>query len=99
MTNFLCRCYVFLCSIAVSLATWGQDVDDIDLNELPNRSGKGDDAIDMEDMLDYSPMHISFSDIITVVGLLVLCYVFGKIWKGCSYLIIILAIVFYLMTH
>jgi len=99
MSNFLYRCYIFLCSLAVSMATWGQEYDDIDLNELSNRSGKGDEAIEMEEFIDYSPMHISFSDIIIVVGLLALCYIFGKIWKGCSYLIIILAIIFYLMTH
>jgi hypothetical protein len=33
-----------------------------------------------------------------VLMLILACYVFGKIWKGCSYLLIIIAALFYYLT-
>lgn len=49
----------------------------------------------MEDMMQSSPISISFSDILMVALLLASCYVFGKIWKGCTYLIIVMALLYF----
>lgn len=51
----------------------------------------------LEDYMDYPPIHIRFSDIMMLILVAFLCYVFGKIWKGCSYLIILIAVLFYFM--
>lgn len=86
--------------LLVSLGWWlrslAQPDDDEDF--IPGGSGRGG-MEDMEDMLDYQPFRIGFDDVVMIVLLLVACYVFGKIWKGCTYLIIVLAVVFYFITH
>lgn len=48
-----------------------------------------------EDYMDYQSIQIRFSDILMVILVVFSCYVFGKIWKGCSYLIILVAVLFY----
>ena len=57
------------------------------------------DGDELEQMIDYVPVRFTTKDVLTVVLLLVTCYVFGKIWKGCSYLILILAAIFYYMSR
>lgn len=49
----------------------------------------------MDGMMDYQPIHFGLDDVLMVVMLLVCCYVFGKIWKGCSYLILLLAAAYF----
>ena len=62
-------------------------------------TGEDDDDSDLTSMLDEEypdwGIHITFSDVLTVVFVIVCCYVFGKIWKGCTYLIILLAVLYY----
>ena len=98
MNRFLLKAYLLLCSFAISLQTWAQ-ADDDDLS--PSRGGRslGDDLEDMGGMMDYHPVRFGIGDVITVVLLIVACYVFGKIWKGCSYLILIVAAVFYYLLR
>lgn len=100
MDNIALRLYVLLCTVMMWLQTFAQDDDDDDDFGF---SGGGnfnpDDMSDMEDMMDLGAFHLSFSNIIAVILLLVACYVFGKIWKGCTYLILILAVIFYYMLH
>ena len=86
-----------VCGWLLTMATWGQDYDD----DLDNASGRrGVDELDgMDGMMDYRPIRFDTEDIIVVVALLLACYVFGKIWKGCSYLIIVIAAAFYFLLH
>jgi len=57
------------------------------------------DDFEVEEMVDYHAIHISLSDIIIVLLVVVSSYVFGKIWRGCTYLIIVLGVVFYMLLH
>lgn len=59
---------------------------------------KEDDLLGDTMDIDPMPIHIGFSDILMVVCLLIACYIFGKIWKGCSYLLLILAALLYYLT-
>ena len=86
---------MLLLMVLCRLRTFAQYDDEDDF--LPGSSAGSLD--DMEEFMDYRPIHIGFDDIIMVALLLVACYVFGKIWKGCSYLILVLAAVFYFITH
>ena len=70
--------------------TRGQEYDDIDMDAGQSRRSSSD-YNEMDGMMDYQPIHFGLDDILMVVMLLVCCYVFGKIWKGCSYLILLLA--------
>lgn len=91
------RIYILLLAIVAKLQLWAQPDDDDDIGGV--MPGRGTSLDDMEDYLDYQPFHISFSDVLMIVLLLVACYVFGKIWKGCSYLLLVVAAIFYYMTH
>ena len=74
--------------------------DDDDMGPMPGKGGGRDTGdFDMMEDMEFTPVRITFDDVLTVVVLLVVCYVFGKIWKGCSYLILILAGIFYYMTR
>ena len=88
--------------LVLRLKAVAQDADDdMDMDPGKGGGGGGKDTGDMDMLedLDYTPIRITFDDVLTVVLLLVVCYVFGKIWKGCSYLILILAGIFYYMTR
>ena len=74
---------------------WAQDDDD----DFLGGATKGDNSSMMDGMMDYQPVHFNFSDVIIVVFLLVACYVFGKIWKGCSYLLLAFAALMYYLVR
>ena len=57
------------------------------------------DDFELEEMVDYHAIHITLSDIIIVLLVVVSSYVFGKIWRGCTYLIIVLGVIFYMLLH
>lgn len=88
---------------ALSLQAWAQDSDDIDIDtDGTGRSQKTSDDMDsMSDAVEMMPsIHITFSDVLWVAFIILACYVFGKIWKGCTYLIIIVAgILYYLLRY
>ena len=97
MTNISLRLYGILCLMLTYLSAFAQDNDD-----MPDDHSKTtgiDELSGFDDVVTYQPLHISFTDVMTVVAIVAACYVFGKIWKGCVYLIIVLAILFYFMLH
>lgn len=98
MRQLLFRVYMAVCGWLLTMATWGQDYDDTDLDGGSGRRGV-DELDGMDGMMDYRPIRFDTEDIIVVVALLLACYVFGKIWKGCSYLIIVIAAAFYFLLH
>lgn len=98
MNQALSRLYLMFLSLLVSITLLGQDLDDIDLDGGMSKRGQ-DDMSPFDAMDDYHPIHFGISDVIMVVLLLVACYVFGKIWKGCSYFILVIAAIFYYMIR
>lgn len=87
---------------ALSLQAWAEDFDDIDSDTGgAGRSQKTtDDVDDMSEAIDMMPtIHITFSDVLWVAFIILACYVFGKIWRGCTYLILILVVIFYYLLH
>lgn len=79
------------------LSALAQDNDDMN-DDAPKTSGM-DDLSGFDEMVEYQPLNISFMDVLAVVAIVAACYVFGKIWKGCIYMIIVVAILFYFMLH
>jgi hypothetical protein len=98
MNKLSLRAYFLFCSLLgwVRLLAQNEDEDEF----MGSRSRSMDSLIDpMEDMIDYQPFRITFSDIFWVVVLVVACYVFGKIWRGCTYLLLVFAALMYYLTH
>jgi hypothetical protein len=81
MNQITLKLYTLLCFVLLHLQMWAQDDD-----YMASRGRMSPEELSegMEGMMEYSPVHIRFSDIIMVVFILVCCYVFGKIWKGCT---------------
>ena len=94
--QFLLRINLALCWLLSALITWAQEFDDIDLNQGRRAADEFDS---MGALPDYSPIRFGIDDVVLVVLLLVACYVFGKIWKGCSYLLLIVAALFYYLLR
>ncbi len=98
MERFSLRSYAVLCAILCWLRSFAQDEDDEDFIGGGRRNTE--DMMSLEDYMDitdYPLIHIRFSDVMMVILVVFSCYVFGKIWKGCSYLIILIAVLFYFM--
>ena len=97
MDKFSLRIYVFLCLLMWKVRLLAQDYDD---DFLPNRRNGSDDLMDgMNDVMDYQAVRITFTDILLIALLIASCYVFGKIWRGCTYLILAFAALLYYMTR
>lgn len=95
--NISLKIAILLLMAFSKLQLWAQDDDDDSF--IPS-SGGSSDLSGMEGMMDYTPVRFGTSDVIMVVLLLVACYVFGKIWKGCSYLILAFAaLMYYLIKY
>ena len=98
MERLSLRLYVLLCAAICWVKSFAQDEDDEDLDIGGRRNTE--DMMSLEDYMDitdYPQIHIRFSDVMMLILVVFLCYVFGKIWKGCSYLIILIAVIFYFM--
>ena len=94
--QILLRLYFLMFLFLNKIQLWAQD-DDEGFGRV-SRRGDGSDFLN-EGMMDYQPIRFRMSDIIIVVLLLVACYVFGKIWKGCSYLLLAFAALMYYMLR
>lgn len=103
MEKLFNRVYVMLCMLVLHLKAFAQtEDDDADaLGPSPGKGGKtsGGESDIMDGYMDYQPIRFDLDDVVMVVLLLVACYVFGKIWKGCSYLLLILAALLFYMTR
>ncbi len=93
MYQNLLRLYTIICLWIIRLQLWAQNEGE-NGSSFSHRDDTGE-MIYTEEMLDYQPFHIRFSDIMMVVLLIVCCYVFGKIWTGCTYLILVFAAFMY----
>ena len=98
MRNLYLRACLLLYTLYFHLCIFADVVGDGD--EEGNGIGRrGDSDMDMDmEGLDYSPISFSISDIVMVVLVLVLAYIFGKVWKGCSYLFIAAIAILYFLN-
>jgi hypothetical protein len=100
MNQLSLKIYAIICLCLFRLRTWAQD--DFGLDQ-PTTSRRSDDELTglsgFDDMVDYRPVHIRMSDILLVIFLIVCCYVFGKIWKGCIYIILAFAAFMYFFVR
>jgi len=92
------RLYFLICTLFCWLNSFAQGEDDDLGGEILKRGHELDD-MDLTEGMDYTPVHIRTSDVLFVIILVVSCLVFRRIWKGCSYLIIIVGIIFYYLLH
>lgn len=90
------RLYFLVFMFMNKILLWAQD-DDQYLGSGSRSRDMGD--FSSEGMMEYQPVHFRMSDIIMVILLLIACYVFGKIWKGCSYLLLAFAALMYYMLR
>lgn len=86
------KTYVSLCLLLHSIGTWAQ----IDARG-ENRRGDTQNFSGIDETADNLFFHITAFDVVMFIVILAACYVYGKIWKGCTYMILILGIVFYLL--
>ena len=94
MTNISLRIYGLICLLFTGLGLWAQR------DDMLETSQKAQDGFSsMDEFVDYQPFHITILDVVMVVLVLAACYVFGKIWKGCTYMILVLAALFYYMLR
>ena len=99
MNQVSLKIYAIICLCLFHLRTWAQEELGID---RPTSTRKDDELTGLsgfDDMVDYRPIHIRMSDILLVIFLIVCCYVFGKIWKGCIYLILAFAAFMYFFVR
>ena len=100
MNSFSLRIYILICTLIwwlQALAQSGRGYYDDD----SDRGRRGMDEVEeMDGMMDgVEGFNLTFSDILMIVLLVVACYIFGKIWKGCSYLLVLVAVILYFMIH
>lgn len=100
MNSFSLRIYILICTLIwwlQALAQSGRDYYD----DYSDRGRRGMDEVEgMDEMMDgVEGFNLTFSDILMVILLVVACYIFGKIWKGCSYLLVLVAVILYFMIH
>lgn len=95
--QILLKLYFLLLMFLGKIQLWAQNDDDDVFG--PSRRGGSGDVIGADEFMDYQPINIRISDIITLVLLLIACYVFGKIWKGCSYLLLAFAALMYYLIR
>ena len=99
MKNLSLKIYLSVCMLVLFLRSHAQTID-IDGQARGRRGRDAQEELDgMDSYMDYQPLRFGIDDVIMVVLLLVACYVFGKIWKGCSYLLLIFAALVYYLTH
>lgn len=98
MNKFSLRLYFLLCSLVSWAGVSASKEEDDELYE-PRRRAIDELVNPMEEIEDFQSLDVSISLIIWVIVLIIACYVFGKIWKGCTYLLILFAAVIYFLTH
>lgn len=96
---FALRLLFFLFFFLNKIQLWAQGDDDDLMGASSGR--RGSNMMGTADMMEgYHPLNIRISDIIIIVLLILACYVFRKIWKGCTYLLLAFAaLMYYLISN
>ncbi len=98
MNQIVLRLHILLCSVISWTLAFAQD-DDFDDTSLFSAEKDSEGAEPFNDLVNYQPLNFDFYDLLLVILLLLSCYVFGKIWKGCSYLLLAVAALFFYLTR
>ncbi|MCK8621716.1 hypothetical protein [Prevotella sp. E13-27] len=97
MEKISLRLYVLLCTAIMWLQSWAQG--NVENDDMTGRRQIDSSEESIDDLLEYQQIDINISDVITILLVILACYVFGKIWRGCSYLIIVIAAIFYYLAR
>ena len=97
MEKIYLRLYVLLCTAIMWLQSWAQD--NVENDDMTGRRQIDSSEESIDDLLEYQQIDINITDFITILLVILACYVFGKIWRGCSYLIIVIAAIFYYLAR
>lgn len=98
MNQISLRIYAFVCLLLMQLQAWAQDDYHNDDSSIGGRRMKGEGLEDIFQDMDQVPQfHIRFSDILWTIIIIASCYVFGRIWKGCTYMIIVMVALYILV--
>ena len=97
MEKISLRLYVLLCTAIMWLQSWAQN--NVENDDMTGRRQIDSSEDSIDEYLEYQQININISDVITILLVILACYVFGKIWRGCSYLIIVIAAIFYYLAR
>ena len=97
MEKISLRLYVLLCTAIMWLQSWAQD--NVENDDMTGRRQIDSSEESIDDLLEYHQINITLTDVVNILLVILACYVFGKIWRGCSYLIIVLAAIFYYLAR
>ena len=97
MEKISLRLYVLLCTAIMWLQSWAQN--NVENDDMTGRRQIDSSEESIDEYLEYQQININFSDVITILLVILACYVFGKIWRGCTYLIIVIAAIFYYLAR
>lgn len=96
MKEILLRLNLLILTCIYSILSFAQDFES---NQGDKFDKNGNELDLMDGDMDYQPFSFSFFDILLILLLIACCYIFGKIWRGCTYLIILLAVIFYFLSR
>ena len=96
MKEILLRLNLLILTCIYSILSFAQDFES---NQGDKFDKNGNELDLMDGDMDYQPFSLSFFDILLILLLIACCYIFGKIWRGCTYLIILLAVLFYFLSR
>jgi hypothetical protein len=96
MKEILLRLNLLILTCIYSILSFAQDFES---NQGDKFDKNGNELDLMDGDMDYQPFSLSFFDILLILLLIACCYIFGKIWRGCTYLIILLAVIFYFLSR
>ena len=87
-------------SIVFTLQSWAQRYkEEIDDDDVRIKKIDEEELEPFPNYFDDFISHISFYDCILVFTTICAILVFRKIWKGCSYLIVMVALLFYYLSN
>lgn len=94
------RLYSLFMTIVFTLQSWAQKYykEEIDDDDVRTKNIDEEELEPFPNYFDDFISHISCNDIIFIFTTICAILVFRKIWKGCSYLIVMVALLFYFLS-
>lgn len=93
------RLYSLFMTIVFTLQSWAQRYkEEIDDDDVRIKKIDEEELEPFPNYFDDFISHISCNDIIFIFTTICAILVFRKIWKGCSYLIVMVALLFYFLS-
>lgn len=99
MNTIQLRLYSLFIAIVFTLQSWAQKYkEEIDDDDVRTKNIDEEELEPFPNYFDDFLSHISCNDIIFIITTLSAILVFRKIWKGCSYLIVMVALLFFYLS-